>query len=78
MNLFVSCFFLSELDIFSLIWRRHIIIAEGLQILTKYTRHSWPLSSEGFFSVPHLLRPETLKPVAESLEVELFLSVLTI
>ena len=31
-----------------------IMTGEGLQILT-FARHSWPLSSEGFFSVPHLL-----------------------
>ena len=31
-----------------------IITGEGLQILTS-TRQSWPLSSDGFLDVPHLL-----------------------
>ena len=30
------------------------IAGEGLQILTN-ARHSWPLSSEGLFSVPNLM-----------------------
>ena len=52
------------------------ITGEGLQILT-YARHSWPLSSEGFFSVAHLMwhgpdvynghlrGSQTLAPIAE-------------
>ena len=61
---------------------------KGLRILT-YALHSWPLSIEGFFSMPHLhlyetsvyrghLRgPVSLAPVAELLAVELSLTDLT-
>ena len=65
------------------------INGEGLQLLT-YARHSWSLSSEGFFfNVPHLLwhgatlyngynwRPVTLTPVAERLAVDLSLPILS-
>ena len=62
------------------------IADEELQILT-YARHSWSLSSEGFFSVPHLLwheasvynghlrGPVTLISITERLAVELSLRV---
>ena len=66
------------------------VTADGLQILA-YTRHSWPLSSEGslachtyrdtglpFINNGDLQGPETLAPVAECLAVELSLHVLTI
>ena len=38
--------FSSHSIIFTLEWRLHYITVEGLQLLT-YTRHSWPLNSEG-------------------------------
>ena len=58
------------------------ITCEGLQILT-YTRHSWPLSSEGSLACHilwhgasvndgHLRGPVTLTPIAERLAVEMF------
>ena len=77
------CFFLSHSRIFHS-YVDVTISGEGLQILT-YAWHSWPLSSEGFFNVPHLLRhvydgllrgPVPLTPVAERLAVELTLPVL--
>ena len=59
---------------------------EGLQTLT-YTRHSWPLSSEGSltchthcglsFITFYLRGPETLTPTAERLAVELSLPIFT-
>ena len=52
-NLFVCLGFIVPLENFSLIWRRHHC-RWVLQILT-YARHSWPLSSECSFIVPHLL-----------------------
>ena len=51
------------------------ITDEGLQILT-YTRHSWPMSSEGSWACStycdgHLRGPVTLTPIAERLAWEL-------
>ena len=49
------CGFTSDLRFF-LLYGDMTITSEGPQILT-YTRHSWPLSSDGslIFSMPHLL-----------------------
>ena len=91
--LFLSLFlFVLGLSSHSRIFHSYVdvtITGEGLRILT-YARHSWPLSSEGSFSVPHLLwhgssvynyhlrGPVPLTPIAERLAVELSLPLFTI
>ena len=84
-SLFVWLRFLSHSRIFHS-FGDATITGEGLQILTSY---SWPLSSEGSFSVPHLLWhgasvyngqfwwPVTFTPKANRLAVEISLPVLT-
>ena len=82
-SLFVCLRLFVPLENFSPIWRHHLA-GEGLQILS-YSRHSWPLSSEGSLAChiycdtghPFLMviskEPVTLEPIAERLTVELSL-----
>ena len=87
LSLFVSLGFIVPLENFHS-FGDVTIAGESVQILT-CARHSWPLSSEGwFFSMPHLLwheasvhnghlrGPETLKPIAERVALELSLPLL--